>query len=90
MDKRKRSLGRDVFSKASEGGESKAVRKMLQDNAARGPRGTKEVEVAVKLTPSNIRHLDNLVAELQKRNKGRFTRDELIRVAITLLSVGDF
>jgi hypothetical protein len=31
-----------------------------------------------------------LVAELEKAGKGRFTRNELIRVAITLLSVGDF
>lgn len=89
MDKKKRSLGRDVFS-GTDKTKSQAVRKMLENNVHKEPPDAKKIEVAVELTPSNIKHLDTLMAELEKSGKGRFTRSELIRVAITLLSVGDF
>jgi hypothetical protein len=91
VNDKKRSLGRDVFGKSPQGEKSKALKKMLEATGDRGgPKGTKEVEVRVKLTPSNIKHLDTLVAELERQGKGRFTRSELIRVAIALLSAGDF
>ena len=90
MNDKKRSLGRDVFGNAPRGEKSKALKNMLEDPVPRGPKGAKEVEVKVKLTPSNIKHLDTLVAELERQGKGRFTRSELIRVAIALLSAGDF
>jgi hypothetical protein len=54
------------------------------------PSDVKQIDVTVHLTPSNLKHLDALVTELEKAGKGRFSRNELIRVAITLLSVGDF
>lgn len=90
MNDKKRSLGRDVFGKAPEGEKSKALKNMLEATGARAPKGAKEVEVRVKLTPSNIKQLDTLVTELERQGKGRFTRSELIRVAIALLSAGDF
>ena len=88
MDK-KRSLGRDVFQKAPAGDKSDAVRKMLE-KPARGPARAREVEVRIKLTPSNIKHLDAIRAELQKGGKGKYSRSEMIRVAIALLSANDF
>jgi hypothetical protein len=88
--KGKKSLGRDVFGDAPQGKKSSAVRNILEKKPGREPKGAKEVEVTIKLTPSNMKHLDTLVAELERRGKGKFTRSELIRVAITLLSVGDF
>ena len=78
MDDKKRSLGRDVFGNAPQGEKSKAVKNMLEDSAPLGPKRAKEVEVKIKLTPSNIKHLDTLVAELERQGKGRFTRSELI------------
>lgn len=90
MEKRKRSLGRDVFGKEPEQKKSPALKKLLENKAGQGPTNAKEVEVKVRLTPSNIKHLDVLCRELEKQGKGTFTRNELIRVAITLLSVGDF
>jgi len=89
VPKKKRSLGRDVFGEASKT-KSEAVRKMLENDVPKGPPDAKQIDVKVRLTPSNIKHLDALVAELEKAGKGRFSRNELIRVAITLLSVGDF
>lgn len=89
-DKAKRSLGRDVFDKAPKGKGSGAVRKILTSVPAAGGATARQIEVGVKLTPSNIKHLDNLRAELKRQGRGDFTRDELIRVAIALLSIGDF
>ena len=49
----------------------------------------KEVVVNVKLTPSNIKHLDAIRARLAKRGKGEISRNDLIRIAITLLTDED-
>jgi len=89
VPRKKRSLGRDVFGERGRT-ESEAVRKMLENDVPKGAPDAKQIDVTVQLTPSNIKHLDRLVAELEKAGKGRFSRNELIRVAITLLSVGDF
>jgi hypothetical protein len=90
VDKNKRSLGRDVFSGTPDEKRSETVKKILERRVQSEPPGAKQVDVTVKLTPSNIKHLDALATELERAGKGQFTRDELIRVAITLLSVGDF
>lgn len=88
--KRKRSLGHDVFGGESEERQSGTLKKILEGKRFKEQAAAKEVEVQVKLTPSNIKHLDAIRAELKKMNKGGLTRDELIRVAITLLSAEDF
>ena len=90
MAKKKPSLGRDVFSDKPGQTKSDAVRKMLRDPAGPGAAKARHVEVMVKLTPSDIKHLDVLAKQLQETGKGKFTRSELIRVAIALLSAGDF
>lgn len=90
MAKKKPSLGRDVFSAKPGQAKSDAVKKMLESTGGKGAAQPRHVEVAVKLTPSNIKHLDALAEQLQKAGKGSFSRSELIRVAITLLSAGDF
>ena len=90
MGKKKPSLGRDVFSTGPGHKKSDAVRKMLQDTPRGRRAAARHVEVAVKLTPSNLKHLDALAKQLAGEGKGEFTRSELIRVAITLLSAGDF
>jgi hypothetical protein len=89
VQKKKRSLGRDVFGNSKKT-KSEAVRKMLENDVPKEPLDAKQIDVTVRLTPANIKHLDELAAELEKAGKGRFSRNELIRVAITLLSVGDF
>jgi len=86
---KKRSLGRDVFKKAPAGDKSDAVRKMLE-KPGKGPAAAREVDVKIKLTPSNIKQLDAIRAELQKNGKGKYSRSEMIRVAIALLSADDF
>jgi hypothetical protein len=90
VDKSKRSLGRDVFGEKTEADKSKVLKKLLQGSGRKEGAGAREVEVRVKLTPSNIKHLDTLRAELETAGKGRFTRNDLIRIAITLLTAGDF
>jgi Arc/MetJ-type ribon-helix-helix transcriptional regulator len=90
VDKKKRSLGRDAFTPAGDKASSQAIRKMLDKTPAKATPEARQVEVTVTLTPSNIKHLDALIGELERTGKGRFSRSELIRVAITLLSAGDF
>lgn len=90
MDKKKRSLGRDVFSDGNDKTSSQAIRKMLAKTTGKAQPDAKQIEMTVTLTPSNIKHLEALIAELERTGKGRFSRNDLIRVAITLLSAGDF
>jgi hypothetical protein len=88
--KRKKSLGRDAFEDEKEAPISNSLKNLIQGSGIRGPAEVKEVEVKVKLTPSNLKHLDNLIVELDKKGKGTFSRSKLIRVAITLLRSSDF
>ena len=90
MDKKKRSLGRDVFDKAADNKKSDAIEKLIKGKGPGDGPSEKHVEVKIKLTPFNMKHLDALRATLEEQGKGRFSRSELIRVAISLLSIGDF
>jgi len=87
--KGKKTLGRDVFVGRSEK-DSGTIGKILQGRRFHRAARVTEIEVRVKLTPSNLRHLDTLASGLESKGKGRFSRAELIRVAITLLSADDF
>jgi hypothetical protein len=87
--RRKKTLGRDVFGARSEK-ETGAIAKMIHGRRPHGDARVKEIEVRVRLTPSNLKHLDALASGLEAGGKGRFSRSELIRVAITLLSAEDF
>lgn len=90
MGERKRSLGRDVFETTSDDKKSGTIKKILEGKRFKPKAAAREVEVKVKLTPSNIKHLDAIRAELEKKGKGPLTRNDLIRVAITLLTAEDF
>ena len=90
MDKPKKSFGRDAFGTKPGEKKSQALKKILEGTSYKEAATAKELEVKIKLTPSNIKHLDILRVELEKAGKGRFTRNELIRIAVTLLATGDF
>jgi hypothetical protein len=90
VPKAKKSLGRDAFETRSKARTSGSLKKLITGKGIKTQTEPKEVEVRVKLSLSNIKHLDNLIAQLEKRQKKRFTRNELIRIAITLLSAEDF
>jgi Arc/MetJ-type ribon-helix-helix transcriptional regulator len=51
-------------------------------------RDPKEIEVGVRLTPSSLKHLDQVREQLRRRGRD-VSRDELIRIAITLLTEED-
>ena len=85
--RKKRSLGRDPFDE-KESRPSRTVERLIRARPA--PKGSaKEVEVTVKLTPSNLKQLDRVRAQLAERGRPDITRDDLIRIAITLLSADD-
>jgi hypothetical protein len=88
--KQKKSLGNDVFGSTRHRQLPGTIAKILRGRRARRERAVREVEVRIKLTPSNLKHLDALNASLEQRGKRRLTRGELIRAAITLLNVEDF
>lgn len=87
--KKKKSLGRDPFDDANQEQTSGSVSKLIKGKGLRGNPEAKEVLVNVKLTPSNIKHIDAIRARLAERGKGEYTRNDLIRIAITLLSEDD-
>ena len=83
-DRKRKSMGRDPFEDRKEDRRSETVGKLI-----RGGPGAKEVEVTVRLTVSNLRHLDAIRARLAERGREKVTRNDLIRIAITLLSAED-
>lgn len=86
-DRRKKSLGRDPFADDRDG-SSGTVERLIK--GGKGTRGAaREVTVRVKLTPANLKHLDGVLEKLSARGRPGMSRDELIRVAITLLSPDD-
>ena len=85
---KKKSLGRDPFNDQAEEQNSRTVRRLIKGKAIAKP-GAKEVVVSVRLTPSSIKHLDKIRAELEMRGRTGMNRDDLIRIAITLLSAED-
>jgi hypothetical protein len=87
--KKKKSLGRDPFNDANQHRTSGSVSKLIKSKSLQSAPEAREVPVNVKLTPSNIKHLDAIRAKLEERGKGKYTRNDLIRIAITLLSEDD-
>ena len=85
---KKKSLGRDPFADSGDDQESRTVRRLIKGRTLAKP-GAKEVVVSVKLTPSSIKHLDKVMEALEKRGRKGMRRDDLIRIAITLLSADD-
>lgn len=88
MDKNKRALGRDPFEDEGEEPRSDTVEKLVKGRHAAPPEA-KEVTVNVRLTPSNLKHLDAIRRALAQRGKKDVSRNDLIRIAITLLSADD-
>jgi hypothetical protein len=86
---KKKSLGRDPFEDPKVNAGSGSVEKLIRGKGLQPGPGTKEVLVNVKLTPSDLKHLDAIRSRLAAGGRGAFSRNELIRIAITLLSEED-
>ncbi len=86
-DRRKRSIGRDPFEDANENRPSRTVERLIRGKV-RMTSDVKEIEVGVRLTPSSLKHLDKVRERLKARGRD-VSRDELIRIAITLLTEDD-
>lgn len=89
MAKKKKSLGRDPFEDTKQDQSSGSVGKLIKGKGLQSAPEAREVLVSVRLTPSNLKHLDAVRMQLVERGKGDLTRDDLIRIAITLLSAED-
>ncbi len=85
-DRRKKSFGRDPFEDANEDRASRTVERMIRGKVHLAD--AKEIQVEVRLTPGSLKHLDRLRERLQARGRD-VSRDELIRIAITLLTEDD-
>jgi hypothetical protein len=86
-DRRRKSLGRDPFEDAKAPSESGTVRKLIRGRSPLAP-DPREVEVMVRLTPANLKHIDQIRERLAARGR-KMSRDELIRIAIALLAAED-
>lgn len=89
MAQKKKSLGRDPFDDDNQQPTSNSVSKLIKGKGLKSAPEAKEVLVNVKLTPANIKHIDAIRARLVELGKGTYSRSDLIRIAITLLSEDD-
>jgi hypothetical protein len=86
-DQKKKRMGRDPFDEKGSAGEPGTVARLIRGRSPLAP-DTREVPVTINLTPATLKHLDALHRRLAERGR-EISRDELIRIAITLLSVED-
>ena len=86
-DRKRKSMGRDPFADRGKPRESDTVARLIRGRSPLAP-DAKEVEVVVRLTPATMKHLDAIRARLAERGRD-VSRDELIRIAITLLTPDD-
>ena len=83
----RKKMGRDPFEDAHNERESDTVSRLIRGRSPLSP-DAREVPVTVKLTPATLKHLDTIRERLAARGR-EISRDELIRIAITLLGVED-
>lgn len=86
-DRKRRTIGRDPFAGEGPSRESETVGRLIRGKSPLSP-DAREVEVTVRLTPAAMKHLDAVRARLAERGR-EVSRDELIRIAISLLTPGD-
>jgi len=86
-ERRRKTLGRDAFEDSKESRDTDTVRRLIKGKSPLAP-DAREVEVMVKLTPATLKHIDQVAERLRARGR-RKSRDELIRIAVTLLSADD-
>lgn len=89
MAKKKKSLGRDPFEDNNRKQISNSVGKLIKGKGLAAEPEARGVPVSVSLTPSNLKQLDAIRAKLAEQGKGKYSRNDLIRIAISLLSVED-
>jgi hypothetical protein len=86
-DQRKKRMGRDAFDEKESVPASDTVARLIRGRSPLTP-DAREVPVTVRLTPATLKHIDALQRRLAERGR-EISRDELIRIAITLLSAED-
>lgn len=86
-DQRKKRMGRDPFEEKKTPSDADTVARLIKGRSPLAP-DPREVPVTVKLTPGTLKHLDVLQRRLAERGR-EVSRDELIRIAITLLAAED-
>ena len=86
-DQRKKRMGRDAFDEKENAPASDTVARLIRGRSPLAP-DAREVPVTVRLTPATLKHIDALQRRLAERGR-EISRDELIRIAITLLSAED-
>jgi hypothetical protein len=80
-------IGRDPFEDTKESRDSGTLKNLIKGKPPLAP-DPREIEVTVRLTPATLKHIDQVCARLAARGR-TISRDELIRIAITLLSPDD-
>jgi len=84
---KKKRVGRDPFDEKESPRESDTVARLIRGRSPLAP-DAREVPVTVRLTPGTLKHIDAVQRRLAERGR-KISRDELIRIAITLLAAED-
>ena len=78
----KRVIGEDVFKEGFSPRREKILEKELK------PKG--QVKVSLLLTPKDVEKIENLQLLLNQKGYGKYSKPEIVRIAIRKLRVSDF
>jgi|GEM_PF-3072764 len=78
----KRALGKDVFSEKPLSRERDPLAKELE------PKG--QIKVSLLLNPEDVEKVEDLQLTLSQKGYGKFSKAEIVRIAIRKLHLDDF
>ena len=78
----KRAIGKDVFKEKPLSTGKKTIEEQLR------PKG--QVKVSLLLNPEDVESVEKLQLLLSQRGYGKYTKSEIVRMAIRKLQVDDF
>lgn len=78
----KRALGKDVFKGKSLSRKRKPLTEELK------PKG--QIKVSLLLTPADVQRVENLQLLLSQKGYGKYSKAEIVRIAIRKLHITDF
>lgn len=78
----KQALGKDIFKEKTPLRRGKFIEEKLKTKG--------QIKVSLLLTPEDVERVESLQLLLNQKGYGRYTKSEIVRIAIRKLSINDF